>query len=203
MASLTRRRMPSAKPPLAPCSVRSCRTVFKSLGFVWWVVMDLLWMCLVTPQQETIMARPRPVLGGGSPPLGAAALRLATLASAPPPPKGGWAEGRRAIYRTTFTPTLVWLCTPESMPSICLVYGFVVALGGLQPFLVQSSRFDVRRSTFSLPPEPQTQESHPPPICRKPGLYYEAWPRLERPKVIPRESPVTARRLSHVSPQLR
>src|ERR1035438_5262317 len=25
---------------------------------------------------------------------------------------------------------LGWLCTPESMPSICLVYGFVVALGG-------------------------------------------------------------------------
>src|SRR5450756_1756252 len=104
MASLTRRRMPSAKPPLAPCSVRSCRTVFKSSGFVWWVVMDLLWMYLLTPQQETIMARPRPVYDGGSPPSGAAALRLATLASAPPPPKGGWAEGRRAIYRTTFTP---------------------------------------------------------------------------------------------------
>ena len=25
---------------------------------------------------------------------------------------------------------LWWLCTPESMPSICLVYGFGVALGG-------------------------------------------------------------------------
>jgi hypothetical protein len=25
---------------------------------------------------------------------------------------------------------LGWLCTPESMPSICLVYGFEVALGG-------------------------------------------------------------------------
>ena len=25
---------------------------------------------------------------------------------------------------------LGWLCTPESMPSICLVYGFAVALGG-------------------------------------------------------------------------
>ena len=50
------------------------------------------------------MARPRPVYDGGSPPSGAAALRLATLASAPPPPKGGWAEGRRAIYRKSFTP---------------------------------------------------------------------------------------------------
>ena len=26
---------------------------------------------------------------------------------------------------------LGWLCTPESMPSICLVYGFEMALGGL------------------------------------------------------------------------
>src|ERR1035437_4852276 len=33
------------------------------------------------------------------------------------------------------------------MPTIiCLLYGFAVALGGLQPFLVQ--RFDVRRSAF-------------------------------------------------------
>src|ERR1035441_10373661 len=32
------------------------------------------------------------------------------------------------------------------MPSICLLYGFGVALGGLQPFLAQGSGFDVRRS---------------------------------------------------------
>src|ERR1035441_6228744 len=86
------------------------------------------------------------------------------------------------------------------MPSICLVYGFAAALGGLPPFLVQGSRFDVRRSTFSLRPEPQTLESRLPPTCRKPGLYYEARRRLERPKVIPRESPMTARRISHDSP---
>jgi hypothetical protein len=47
------------------------------------------------------------------------------------------------------------------MPSICLVYGFVVALGGLQPFLVQGSRFEVRRSMFSFRPQPQMQESRP------------------------------------------
>ena len=29
-----------------------------------------------------------------------------------------------------FRVALRWLCTPESMPSICLLYGFVVALGG-------------------------------------------------------------------------
>src|ERR1035441_889121 len=45
-----------------------------------------------------------------------------------------------------FGVALVWLCTPESMPSICLLYGFAVALGGLRPFLVQGSKFDVRRS---------------------------------------------------------
>src|ERR1039458_136373 len=30
-----------------------------------------------------------------------------------------------------FGVALGWLCTPESMPSICLVYGLAVALGGL------------------------------------------------------------------------
>src|ERR1039457_7414250 len=62
-----------------------------------------------------------------------------------------------------------WLCTPESMPSICLLYGFGVALSGLHIFLVQGSRFDVRGSTFSLRPEHQTEESRLPPLCRKPG----------------------------------
>jgi hypothetical protein len=51
-----------------------------------------------------------------------------------------------------FGVALVWLCTPESMPSICLLYGFAVALGGLRPFLVQGSKFEVRRSTFSFRP---------------------------------------------------
>src|ERR1035438_10326407 len=78
--------------------------------------------------------------------------------------------------------------------------GLGVALGGLQTFLVQGSRFEVQRSTFSLRAEPQTQESRLPPICRKPGLYFESRRRLARPKVIPRESPMTARRLSHDSP---
>src|ERR1017187_9613810 len=84
-----------------------------------------------------------------------------------------------------------------------------VALGGLSPlfllsafyfFLVQGSMFEVRGSKFSLRPEPQTQESRLRPICRKSGLYYEARPRLKWPIVFPRESPMTARRLSHDSP---
>src|ERR1035438_4749239 len=40
-----------------------------------------------------------------------------------------------------FGGALVWLCTPESMPSICLLYGFAVALGGLS---VQGSGFRVQ-----------------------------------------------------------
>src|ERR1039458_3891053 len=32
MASLTKRRMPSAKPPVTPWSVKSCRMVFRSGG---------------------------------------------------------------------------------------------------------------------------------------------------------------------------
>src|ERR1017187_3480329 len=86
------------------------------------------------------------------------------------------------------------------MPTIWPWGGFVVALGGLPPFLVQGSRFEVQRSTFSLRPEPQTPESRLPPICRKPGLYSEARRRLAWPRTIPRESPMTARRLSHDSP---
>jgi hypothetical protein len=91
-----------------------------------------------------------------------------------------WSPNRLAISRLWcgFMMALGCLCTPEYMPSICLLYGFAVALGGLQPFLVQGSRFDVRGSTFSLRSEPQTQESRLPPICRKPGPYYEARRRL-------------------------
>ena len=47
----------------------------------------------------------------------------------------GWLWGgfEVALYSQvdSFVVALGWLCTPESMPSICLVYGFLVALGGL------------------------------------------------------------------------
>src|ERR1019366_7881470 len=75
------------------------------------------------------------------------------------------------------------------MPSICLLYGFAVALGGLHPFLVQGSRFDVRRSTFSLRPEPQTQESRLP-----------ARRRLEAPPVGSKLSTTRVRRVSGARP---
>src|ERR1017187_10095247 len=42
---------------------------------------------------------------------------------------------------------LGWLCTPESMPSICLLYGFAVASGGLS---VQGSGFRVRGSMLDV-----------------------------------------------------
>src|ERR1035441_4333396 len=100
---------------------------------------------------------------------------------------------------------LGWLWVALRGPYFCFLLSTFcscqnVALGGLPPFLVQGSRFEVQRSTFSLRPEPPTQESRLPPACRKPDLYYEARRRLEWPKACPRESPMTARRLSHDSP---
>ena len=80
------------------------------------------------------------------------------------------------------------------MPTIWLWGGF----GWLAA--LSRSRFGVRRSTFSLRPEPQTQQSWLRSVCRKPGLYYEARRRLARPKVIPSESPMYVRRISHDSP---
>src|ERR1019366_7319697 len=124
MAASTSRRIPAAKPPLAPCSVKSCRTVFKSSGSVRWVVMDLLWMCLETPQQETIMARPRPVYDGGSPPSGAAAAPLASPPPPPPPPEGGLGGVKKSnlqnhVY-TGFTSAqdgYPWSCPPFCQPT--------------------------------------------------------------------------------------
>src|ERR1035441_2442390 len=42
-----------------------------------------------------------------------------------------------------FGVALGWLCTPEYMPTICLLYGFAVALGGLS---AQGSGFKVQGS---------------------------------------------------------
>src|ERR1017187_7716176 len=42
---------------------------------------------------------------------------------------------------------LGWLCTPESMPSICLVYGFEMALGG---FTHTSFRPAITGATLAL-----------------------------------------------------
>ena len=48
---------------------------------------------------------------------------------------------------------VVWLCTPESMPSICLLYGFEVALGGLSAGASRKSENSVimRIAGFSEP----------------------------------------------------
>ena len=48
------------------------------------------------------MARPLPDNEGGNSPAGAAALRLATLAFAPPLPRGSWAERRQSILQKDF-----------------------------------------------------------------------------------------------------
>src|ERR1035441_3317564 len=46
-----------------------------------------------------------------------------------------------------FEVALGWLWTPEYMPSICLLYGFAVALGGFAPpFEIGCWMFDVRCS---------------------------------------------------------
>src|ERR1035438_4368697 len=52
-----------------------------------------------------------------------------------------WGGFRVALYSTVdgFVVALGWLCTPESMPSICLVYGFVVACGGPSAFCLLPS----------------------------------------------------------------
>src|SRR5664279_4132161 len=44
----------------------------------------------------------------------------------------GWPWGSLGV-------ALVWLCSPESMPSICLVYGFRVAWGGFRDFRLQDT----------------------------------------------------------------
>src|SRR5688572_29142664 len=105
MASLTRMRRPSAKPSW-PCSVRSCRTLFNRSGSVWWAMWFYCWMCLLTPQQETSVARPRPVFRAQSviTPPGFGCARLATLTFAPPHPGGVMTDGRKTIYRSSFTP---------------------------------------------------------------------------------------------------
>src|ERR1700720_362143 len=105
MASSTSKRIPSAKPG-RPCSVKSCRTVFKSSGLVGRVIMVLVGECLETPQQETSTARPRPVfrVRSARAPPGFGRARLATLAFAPPHPGGVRAKGRKTNYRKPFTP---------------------------------------------------------------------------------------------------
>ena len=73
-------------------------------------------MCLVTPQQETPAATVPRLWDSLD-------VALGWL----------WCSLRVALG---------WLCTPESMPSICLVYGFEVALGGFaRPFCTLHSAF--------------------------------------------------------------
>jgi hypothetical protein len=65
-------------------------------------------MCLLTPQQETSLARPRPVFRARAPlpPVGAR-LRSARYARhrSASPQRGARAEEGKAIYRNIFTPT--------------------------------------------------------------------------------------------------
>ena len=56
-------------------------------------------------------------------------------------------------------------------------------------------------SLTRFPKPAQTRESRHPPVCRKPGLYYEVRRRRKALRRVPREAPMYARRLSHVSPR--
>ena len=73
-----------------------------------YAILVLSWLCFVTPQQETSLARPRPVFRARSActPPGFGCARLATLAFAPPHPGGVKADGRKTNYRKIFTPPL-------------------------------------------------------------------------------------------------
>ncbi|MBM3847810.1 MAG: hypothetical protein FJ405_16190, partial [Verrucomicrobia bacterium] len=105
MASSTRRRMPSEK-PWWPCSVRSCRTVFKNSESVWLVMYGVVLLVVFrdTPTREQHdQPSTRFLRDAIRPPSGSATQRLATLAAAPPPPKGGGAASRTPIYRKEFT----------------------------------------------------------------------------------------------------
>ena len=70
------------------------------------VVGHVVWWCLSTPQQETNVARPRPVFHARSvfTPPGFGCARLATLAFAPPHPGGVKTEGRKTNYRQQNAP---------------------------------------------------------------------------------------------------
>src|ERR1039457_2217390 len=63
---------------------------------------------------------------------------------------------------------LGWLCAPEYMPSICLLYGFAVALGGLSAqgsgFKVQGSMWEQSASRASTPSR-SARGSETRPVC--------------------------------------
>jgi hypothetical protein len=74
------------------------------------------WMCLSTPQQETNVARPRPVFRAPrvfTPP-GIGYARLATLAFAAPHPGGVKTERRKTNYRQQYAPTTIVAGNPKN-----------------------------------------------------------------------------------------
>src|ERR1039458_3983153 len=55
---------------------------------------------------------------------------------------------------------LRWLCTPESMPSICLAYGFVGALGGFAPPFDIGFRSEEHTSELQSLPTRRSSDLH-------------------------------------------
>src|ERR1022692_278804 len=76
-----------------------------------------------------------------------------------------------------FEVALGWLWTPEYMPSICLVYGFAVALGGFAPpFEIGCWMFDVRCSMFRTANRPGSQRVGMGLGVGPSGAFLPSWP---------------------------
>jgi hypothetical protein len=72
---------------------------------------------------------------------------------------------------------LGWLWTPEYMPSICLLYGFAVALGGFAPpFEIGCWMFDVRCSMFRTANRPGSQRVGMGLGVGPSGAFLPSWP---------------------------
>jgi hypothetical protein len=86
---------------------------------LWWVILVLLLDVFADTPTGNQLGPPSTSFSRGAPlPLwGSATLRLATLASAPPPPQAAKADGRKTIYRNEFTPTRVTQGIDEKLPA--------------------------------------------------------------------------------------
>src|SRR5438445_2767712 len=114
MASSTSRRMPSARPP-EPCSLRSCRTVFKSSGLLWWV----MWLLMLdvfadTPTgnqhdpPSTSFSRAERLHPSG---VRLRSARYARLRSASPR-RGGGGGKKDKLQKDFYTPQANWVAGP-------------------------------------------------------------------------------------------
>src|SRR5438128_2661870 len=81
-------RNPSARRS-EPCSFNSCRTEFRTSELFWWAMRFCLLVVFVDTPTRNQCGLPSTNFSAPPPLVGAAALRLAPLTFAPPPPQGG------------------------------------------------------------------------------------------------------------------